>query len=83
MAYLTNSELEKILSEYERTRGRASNEHSLTGEKFYAGISDKPFDSLPAGEKLLYNLIAETTNEVLAEQKKTVYVENPTYKSFE
>ena len=70
MPNLTNSELEKLLSEYERADGHISGEHPLTGAEFYAGISDKPFDSLPAREKLLYNLIAETTNEVLAEHKK-------------
>ncbi len=66
MPNLTNSELEKLLSEYERANGHSTGEPPLTG----AGFSDKPFDSLPAGEKLLYNLIAETTNEVLADHKK-------------
>ena len=70
MPNLTNSELEKLLSEYERANGHSIGEHPLTGAGFYTGISDKPFDSLPAGEKLLYNLIAETTNVVLAEHKK-------------
>jgi hypothetical protein len=70
MPNLTNSELEKLLSEYERADGHSTGEHSLTGAVFYTGISDKPFDSLPAGEKFLYNLIAETANEVLAEHKK-------------
>ena len=70
MPNLTNSELEKLLSEYERADGHTSGEHPLTGAEFYAGISNIPFDSLPAREKLLYNLIAETTNEVLAEYKK-------------
>lgn len=70
MPNLTNSQLEKLLSEYERANGQSPGEHLLTGAEFYAGISNKPFDSLPAGEKFLYNLIAQTTNEVLAEHKK-------------
>lgn len=70
MPNLTNSELDKLFSEYERASGYNLGEHPLTGAEFYAGISDKPFDSLPAGEKFIYNLIAETTNEVLAEHKK-------------
>ena len=70
MPNLTNSELDKIFSEYERASSRNSSEHPLTGAEFYAGISDKPFDSLPVGEKLIYNLIADATNEVLAEYEK-------------
>lgn len=70
MPNLTNSELEKILSEYEKTKCQNRSEHLLTGEEFYAGISDEPFDSLSAGEKLIYNLIAEATNEILAEHEK-------------
>lgn len=70
MPNLTNSELDKIFSEDERATCHNRGEHPLTGAEFYSGISDKPFDALPAKEKLIYNLIADATNEVLAEYKK-------------
>lgn len=70
MPNLKNSELDKIFSEYERPSDHNPGEQPLTGAEFYAGISEQPFDALPAGEKFIYNLIADATNEVLAEHKK-------------
>ena len=72
MPNVTNSELETIFSEYEGASRHNISKHPLTGAEFYAGISDKPFDSLPAREKLIYNLIADAANEVLAEHKKNM-----------
>ena len=70
MPNVTDSELDIIFSEYEEENGHNPGEHPLTGAEFYAGISDKPFDSLPAKEKLIYNMIADAANEVLAEYEK-------------
>lgn len=70
MPNVTNRELDKIFSEYETPSGYNPGEHPLTGAELYSGISDKLFHSLPAKEKLIYSLIADAANEVLAEYEK-------------
>ena len=70
MPETTNSKLDKILSDYEKAARHNTSKYPLTGAEFYTGISDKPFDTLSAGERLIYNLIVEATNEALAEYEK-------------
>lgn len=70
MPKLTNSELNKIFSEREKPSGHNIIEHQITGAELYDGISDAPFDSLPAEEKFIYDLIAQTANQALAKHKK-------------
>lgn len=75
MPNLTNNEFDKILSEYVNQSNAEITDAQITGERFfkemdaqiYQGIS---FDELPPGEQFIYNLIAETANEVLEENGK-------------
>jgi hypothetical protein len=68
MPELSNSEFDRLMSEYaEAARNSAGR---LTGEQLFVGIDPgAAFGDLTVEKKFIYTLIAETAEEVLAEQE--------------
>ena len=71
MSKLSNAEFDALMSEY------ASTTRPLTGERLYKEVVEadaqiyhgESFDELPEREQTIFNLIAETAEEVFAEEK--------------